>query len=314
MPPSVNENVLVGFGTADDAGVYKLRDDLAIVQTVDFFTPIVDDPFDYGRIAAANALSDVYAMGGVPVSALNVAAFPIDTLDVDVLERILAGGAAIAKEAGVAIIGGHTIKDAEPKYGMAVMGTIDPRRIVTNANARPGDLLMLTKPVGTGILATALKHGAIAESEMQEAIGWMVTLNDRASTAMLAAGAHAATDVTGYGVLGHAAEIAFASRVALHIDSMNVPLLPRVLELIEEDVIPGGTRDNAAAHESFTTFHSSVSPALRLALSDAQTSGGLLISLPPQQLATFREQIAEGPQTLCAVIGEVGDGEGITVR
>ncbi len=313
MPPSANENVLVGFGTADDAGVYKLRDDLAIVQTVDFFTPIVDDPFDYGRIAAANALSDVYAMGGIPVSALNIAAFPIDALDLDVLERILAGGAAIAKEAGVAIIGGHTIKDAEPKYGMAVTGTIDPRRIVTNANARPGDLLMLTKPVGTGILATALKRGAISDSEMQEAVAWMVSLNDRASKSMLAAGAHAATDITGYGVLGHAGEIAAASRVSLRIDSTKVPLLSRVLELIDEDVVPGGTRDNAAAHAAFTKFESSVSPALRLALSDAQTSGGLLISLPPEQLTKFRESLGERSQTLCAVIGEVGDGEGITV-
>jgi selenide,water dikinase len=308
----VNENVLVGFGTADDAGVYKLRDDLALVQTVDFFTPIVDDPFDYGRIAAANALSDVYAMGGVPISALNIAAFPIDTLDVDVLERILAGGAAIAKEAGVAVIGGHTIKDTEPKYGMAVTGTIDPRRIVTNANARPGDMLLLTKPVGTGILATALKRAAIDERDMKEAIDWMVTLNDRASKAMLSAGAHAATDITGYGVLGHAAELASASGVALRIDSTQVPVLPRVIELIEQHVIPGGTHDNAKAHGAFTTFESSVSPALRLALSDAQTSGGLLISIPPEQLERFRQEV-QGSHILCAVIGEVSDGEGITV-
>jgi selenide,water dikinase len=313
LPPTLNENVLVGFGTADDAGVYKLRDDLALVQTVDFFTPIVDDPFDYGRIAAANALSDVYAMGGVPISALNIAAFPIDTLEVEVLERILAGGCAIAKEARIAILGGHTIKDAEPKYGMAVVGTIDPRHIVTNANARPGDLLILTKPVGTGILATALKNGAINESDMREAIAWMVTLNERASRAMTFAGAHAATDVTGYGLLGHAAEMAHASRVSLRIDAGSVPVLPRVLELIEAGVAPGGTKDNAAVDAHFTAFDPVVPNALRLALSDAQTSGGLLISLAPERLAEFQREL-QGANALCAVIGEVGDGEGITVR
>jgi selenide,water dikinase len=308
----VNEDVLVGFGTADDAGVYKVRDDLAIVQTVDFFTPIVDDPFDYGRIAAANALSDVYAMGGVPISALNIAAFPIDTLGPGVLERILAGGCAIAEQARVAILGGHTIKDAEPKYGMAVVGTIDPRRIVTNANARPGDLLILTKPLGTGILATALKRDAIDESEMQEAIAWMITLNECAARAMLLADAHAATDITGYGLLGHAAEMANASHVSLRIDSAKVPLMPRVLELIERGIVPGGTTDNSTVHAQFTTFAAPVSDAMRLALSDAQTSGGLLISLPPENLEPFTREL-QGTRSVCAVIGEVSDGEGITV-
>ena len=313
MPHATNENVLVGFGTADDAGVYKLRDDLALVQTVDFFTPIVDDPYDYGRIAAANALSDVYAMGGVPISALNIAAFPIDTLDAYVLERILEGGAAIAQQAGVALLGGHTIKDAEPKYGMAVVGTIDPRRIVTNANARPGDLLILTKPLGTGILATALKRAAIADADMNEAVEWMTMLNEPASRAMLAADAHAATDITGYGLLGHAGEIAAASRVALHIDSANVPLLPRVLELIELGAVPGGTKDNATAHAQYTSFDPSVSHAMRIALSDAQTSGGLLVSLSPESLSTFTKHM-EGTRGLCAVIGKVADGEGIVVH
>lgn len=312
MPPTGNENVLVGFGTADDAGVYKLRDDLAIVQTVDFFTPIVDDPYDYGRIAAANALSDVYAMGGVPISALNIAAFPIDTLDAGVLERILEGGAAIAREAGVAILGGHTVKDSEPKYGMAVTGTIDPTRIVTNANARPGDVLILTKPLGTGVLATALKRGAISEQAMQEAVIWMATLNDRASGAMIAAGALAATDVTGYGLLGHAGEMARASGVALHIDSAKVPLLPRVLELIERDFVPGGTKDNAALHADFTTYGKDVPHALRIALSDAQTSGGLLVSLAAENVPVFEREL-RGAQALCVRIGEVRSGEGITV-
>jgi selenide,water dikinase len=312
LPSTANEHVLVGYGTADDAGVYQVRDDLALVQTVDFFTPIVDDPFDFGRIAAANALSDVYAMGGVPVSALNIAAFPVETLDLRILQRILEGGAAIAQQAGVAILGGHTIKDSEPKYGMAVCGTIDPRRIVTNAGARPGDILVLTKPLGTGVLATALKRQEIDEPVMQEAVEWMVALNDRSAAAMLAADAHAATDITGYGLLGHAAEMARASGVALEIDALSVPLMSRVLQLIERDVVPGGSKENATLHAEFTAFSSSVAPALRVALSDAQTSGGLLLSLAPDNIQKFERAIS-GARALCAIIGKVRQGAGITV-
>lgn len=313
LPSTANANVLVGYGTADDAGVYKVRDDLALVQTVDFFTPIVDDPYDFGRIAAANALSDVYAMGGTPISALNIATFPIDTLDAAILERILAGGAAIAQQAGVAILGGHTIKDAEPKYGLSVVGTIHPNRIVTNADARPGDILVLTKPIGTGILSTALKRGAIEETAMNEAVEWMASLNDRAGSAMQIAGAHAATDITGFGLLGHAHEMARASNVALHITASNIPVLSHVLDLIERDVVPGGTRDNAAVHAEFTTFAGSVPAALRIALSDAQTSGGLLVSLAPDSLSVFEAEM-QGAHALCAVIGEVRSGEGIVVH
>jgi len=313
LPPTGNENVLVGYGTADDAGVYKLRDDLALVQTVDFFTPIVDDPYDFGRIAAANALSDVYAMGGMPISALNIATFPIDTLDPEILTRILEGGAAIAQQAGVAILGGHTIKDSEPKYGLAVVGTIDPRSIVTNANARPGDILVLTKPIGTGILSTALKRGEITEEQMSDAIGWMASLNDRAGAALQRCDANAATDITGFGLLGHANEMARGSNAALHIEAASVPVLPRVLELIERDVVPGGTRDNAAAHAAFTTFAPSVPSALRIALSDAQTSGGLLVSLPPDRLSAFQAEMS-GANALCTVIGEVRSGDGIVVH
>ena len=305
--------MLVGYGTADDAGVYKLRDDLAIVQTVDFFTPIVDDPFDFGRIAAANALSDVYAMGGTPISALNIATFPIDTLDASILERILAGGATVAQQAGVAILGGHTIKDTEPKYGLAVVGTIHPQRIVTNADARPGDILVLTKPIGTGILSTALKRGAIDEAQMREAIEWMAALNDRAGAALQSAGAHAATDITGFGLLGHAHEMARGSNVSLHIDSAAVPLLADVLDLIDRDMVPGGSRDNAAVHAHFTSFASSVPHSLRVALSDAQTSGGMLVSLAPERLPAFQAQM-NGARALCAVIGEVRSGEGIVVH
>jgi selenide, water dikinase len=313
LPFTRNERVLVGYETADDAGVYKLRDDLALVQTVDFFTPIVDDPFDFGRIAATNALSDIYAMGAVPISALNIAAFPIDTLDIRILERILQGGATVASQAGVAVLGGHTIKDSEPKYGMAVTGTIDPSRIVTNANARPGDILLLTKPLGTGILATARKREVIDENAMREAIGWMVTLNDRASAAMLAAGAHAATDITGYGLIGHAAEMAHASGAALHLDAARVPLMTGVLELIERDVVPSGSKDNAALHADSTVFAGEVSAARRIALSDAQTSGGLLISMSPDALPIFERRMS-GAHDLCSVVGTVREGRGITVN
>ena len=305
--------MLVGFGTSDDAGVYRLRDDLAIVQTVDFFTPIVDDPFDFGRIAAANALSDIYAMGAVPISALNIAAFPVDTLDLRVLERILEGGAAIAQEAGVAIVGGHTIKDDEPKYGMAVTGTVDPRAIVTNAGARPGDILMLTKPLGTGILSTALKRESIDGAAMREAIDWMTRLNAAAARAMVQHGAHAATDVTGFGLLGHAYEMSRASHVRIEIDANRVPLMTGVLRLIDSGAVPGGTKDNAAHHATFTTFAQDVPTALRTALSDAQTSGGLLIALSPDRAESLGKDL-EKAGAASARIGLVTPGRDLRVR
>ena len=311
LPVTANERVLVGYGTSDDAGVFLLRDDLALVQTVDFFTPIVDDPFDFGRIAAANALSDIYAMGGTPVSALNIAAFPED-LDLEILQKILDGGATLARTAGVAILGGHTIKDDEPKYGMAVTGTIDPRCIVSNAGARPGDVLVLTKPLGTGILATALKREVIDEHTMQHAVDWMTTLNEGASRAMLAAGAHAATDITGYGLLGHAHEMAAASKVQFTIDADAVPMMPRVHELARDGIVPGGTRDNLTTYRASTTFDARVDESTQLILADAQTSGGLLISIAPQALSSLRDALrANG--VLDAVIGRVDEGAGINV-
>ena len=301
VPMPTRPDVLVGTRTSDDAGVVRLRDDLAIVQTVDFFTPIVDDPYEYGRIAATNAISDIYAMGGTPISALNICAFPED-LDDDVIVRILTGGADVATRAGIAIVGGHTIKSDEPKYGMAVTGTIHPDRVVTNAGARPGDVLVLTKPLGTGILTTAHKRGEIDDDGLCEAIGWMTTLNDDAARAMLAAGAHAATDVTGFGLLGHAGEMARGSGVRIVIDASAVPLMERVLALIARDCVPGGTRTNAATHAAFTTFAGGVSEALRIALSDAQTSGGLLVALP-----------VENATQLGTIIGRIEPGEGIRV-
>jgi selenide,water dikinase len=294
--------------------VYRLRDDLALVQTVDFFTPIVDDPYDFGRIAAANALSDVYAMGGTPLTALNIAAFPVESLGTEILGEILAGGAVTAAEAGVTIVGGHTVKDLEPKYGLAVTGTIRPDRVVTNAGARPGDLLLLSKPVGTGVLTTAVKRDALPESALGPAIAQMARLNDRAAAAMLAHGAHAATDVTGYGLVGHAGEVARASGVALAIDAHRVPLFDGVLELIARGLVPGGTTDNLVEHAAFTEYAEGVDLWYRTALSDAQTSGGLLIAIPPAGAERVLAELAD--LGTVAIVGEVlaGPAGAVLVR
>jgi selenide,water dikinase len=310
-PPDPDPRVLVGYGTSDDAGVFLVGDGLALVQTLDFFTPIVDDPLDFGRIAATNAFSDVYAMGGRPITALNIVAFPED-LDLQILSRILEGGASVARAAGAAVLGGHTIKDAEPKYGMAVTGLVDPARIVTNANVQPGDALVLTKPLGTGVLTTALKKGAIAPADLDGAVRWMTTLNEGAARAMLANGAHAATDVTGFGLLGHAGGMAHTSGVALRIVAEAVPVMKRVLDLVAAGLVPGGTRHNAETHAAFTTFDPNVPEPLRMALSDAQTSGGLLIAVPADRVdALVADLLAAG--VLGAVIGEARQGSGIGV-
>ena len=308
---AVDPRVLVGYATGDDAGVYLLNDEIALVQTVDFFTPIVDDPYDFGRIAATNAISDVYAMGGRPLTALNIAAFPED-LDLAILARILDGGAAAARSAGVTVLGGHTIKDAEPKYGMAVTGVVDRSRIVTNAGAQLGDVLVLTKPLGTGILTTARKRDAVNDDELDEAIGWMTTSNERAAAAMLACGVHAATDITGFGLLGHAGSMAAASGVAFSITSSAVPFMARTLELVRAGIVPSGTRHNARPHAAFTSFDDGVEDALRVGLSDAQTSGGLLIAIPSDRTSDLVRAL-EDAGALAAVIGTVRDGSGILV-
>jgi selenide, water dikinase len=292
-------SVLVGFETSDDAGVYRLRDDLAIVQTVDFFTPIVDDPFDFGRIAAANALSDVYAMGATPVSALNLVAFSLNELGGDILIQILSGGAAIAEEAGVAILGGHSIDDSEPKYGMAVTGVVHPDELLTNAGAVVGDALVLTKPLGAGAASTAIKRGLPAP--LSQAVEVMTTLNRDAALAVRDAQAHALTDVTGFGLLGHVHELALASGVAAELQAAAVPALDDVLELLadpDEQAVAGGTRRNRAYAEQFATFAPGVPAAQRWLVCDAMTSGGLLASVPADSAA-----IVPG-----VVIGRIVDG------
>jgi selenide,water dikinase len=294
-------DVLVGFAGSDDAGVVRLREDLAIVQTVDFFTPIVDDPFDFGAIAAANALSDVYAMGGEPVSALNLVAFPLQRLGAEVLASILRGGAATAARAGVAIVGGHSIDDPEPKYGMAVTGTVHPDALLTNAGGRAGDVLVLTKPLGAGVVTTALKRGIAGDDELGAAVEVMTSLNHEASLAARAAGAHGMTDVTGFGLLGHLHELALASGVAAEVQAAAVPAIDGVMALLDgsDDAIAGGTRRNRAHAETFTTFDQSVAEDRRWLCCDAMTSGGLLVAVAP-------DRASEVPG---AVIGRLREGE-----
>jgi selenide,water dikinase len=280
LPRPDDPNVLVGSDTADDAAVYRLSDSLALVSTADFFTPIVDDPYDFGRIAATNALSDVYAMGGAPVTALNLVAFPLADLGGEVLREILRGGSDVCAAAGVAVVGGHSIDDPEPKYGMAVTGTVDPARLMRNSTARPGDSLWLTKPVGGGLATTALKRGLADERLIKETVSVMTTLNREASVAAVAAGASAITDVTGFGLLGHAHEMALASGVALEIEAAAVPAIPGSAELLslDEPPIAGGTRRNREWVEEFADWDSGVPESLRWLLCDAMTSGGLLIA------------------------------------
>jgi selenide,water dikinase len=285
LPRSGRDDVLVGFSTADDAGVVRLREDLAIVQTVDFFTPIVDDPYDFGRIAAANALSDVYAMGGEPVSALNLVAFPLDRLGAEVLGEILRGGQDVATAAGCAIVGGHSIDDPEPKYGLAVTGVVHPDEVLTNAGARAGDALVLTKPLGAGAISTAAKRGIASPGAVAGAVEVMTTLNRDAAAAARAAGAHALTDVTGFGLLGHLHELARASGLAAEVDAAAVPAIdgvPRLLALGDR-AIAGGTKRNRRFAEGFTTWGPDVPAARRWLLCDAMTSGGLLAALPPER-------------------------------
>jgi selenide,water dikinase len=312
LPVASDPNVLVGFDLADDAGVYRVRDDLAIVSTVDFFTPILDDPYDFGRVAATNAISDVYAMGGTPLFALNIVTYPIEELGPEMLTRILAGGADVARAAGIAILGGHSVKDDEPKYGMAVTGSVHPAKIVRNAGARPGDVLVLTKPLGTGILSSGLKKREIVAGQMADAVAWMTTLNAAAARAMVAAGVSAATDVTGYGLLGHGYELARASGVRLRITAAAVPAYPLARELLARGICPGGTRNNALEHERFTEFAAGIDPGVRMLLSDAQTSGGLLIAIGRDRLDALLEGLHQ-PDALGAVIGSVEAGAGIVV-
>jgi len=287
--PVTHPDLLVGIESSDDAGVFRLRDDVAIVQTVDFFTPIVDEPEDWGRITAANALSDVYAMGAVPLTALQVVAWPRDSLPFALLGRVIAGAGEVLRAAGVTVVGGHSVDDPEPKFGMAVTGVVDPDRILRNRGARDGDAMVLTKPLGTGLISTAIKRG-IADAPIRDAaVESMIRLNDRAGRAAVEVGATAATDVTGFGLLGHLGEM--LGDVGARLDAEAIPLLPGARRLADDGVVPGGTRRNLRHAESFTDF-GGADESTRVLLADAQTSGGLLVALPPDRVGAFTESLA----------------------
>ncbi|GEM03087.1 selenide, water dikinase [Halolactibacillus miurensis] len=300
-------NLLVGLDTGDDAGVYQLTDDLAIVQTVDFFTPIVDDPYDFGRIAAANAMSDVYAMGGEPITALNIVAFPIFSLDKAILTEILRGASDKLKEAGCHLVGGHSIDDQEPKFGLAVTGTIHPARVKTNAGAKHGDKLILTKPIGVGISTTSLKNNQLTEPEITRVTEVMATLNKEAAEVMNNYNVHACTDVTGFGLLGHLTEMATESHQAITVKQADVPVLPRVRELAENGNIPGGSKNNLKHVKSSVHFDARFDEIDQLILADAVTSGGLLMSVHERDALSILESLKlKGMDA--RIIGDVTDG------
>jgi selenide,water dikinase len=303
VPRVTNRHVLVGYDHADDAGVYDLTEQtgtpLAMVQTVDFFTPIVDDPYTFGAIAAANALSDIYAMGGKPVTALSLVVFPAKG-DVADLEAILRGGADKIHESGTVILGGHSISDEQIKFGYAVTGLIDPKRVLTNGGAKPGDVLVFTKRIGTGVIATALKRGIADPSHVEAAIQQMLTLNRDACEAMLRCNVHACTDVTGFGLLGHAREMALASRVTLVIRASSIRFLPRAIEYSKAGAHSGGLTNNRAFVESCVLMDEPLASELEALLYDPQTSGGLLISLPEQEARQF---LADYPEAY--IIGQI---------
>lgn len=305
LPSTVpNPNLLVGLDTSDDAGVYRLSDDLALVQTVDFFTPIVDDPYSFGQIAAANALSDIYAMGGKPLTVLNIVAFPISVLDKSILADILRGAADKVHEAGATLVGGHSIDDQEPKFGLAVTGLVHPDKIRTNAAARAGDKLILTKPIGVGILTTSIKKNQLSPEETTRLTSVMSTLNKTAAEIMEPYEVHACTDVTGFGLLGHASEMAKGSNMGLIIHQDAVPMLPRVRELAEKGFVPGGTKNNFVHLEGSIHYPEEMDQINRYILCDAVTSGGLLISVAPEQSGQLLKELTDAGVE-AALIGEV---------
>lgn len=300
-----DERILIGYDDKDDAAVVRLSDGRLLVQTVDFFTPIDDDPYTFGQIAAANSLSDIYAMGATPIFALNIIGFPIDTLPKSDLTKILQGGIDKAQEAGISIVGGHSIDDPEPKYGLVVTGEVDEDQLITNSNAQPSDKLILTKPLGTGIIATAVKRGVADKTAMAKSAKSMATLNKLAAEVMTEIGVNAATDVTGFGLLGHLLEMCEASGVSAKIDYQALPFLPSVKELAEKGIVPGGTKRNLKFVSDKVQFCEHLTDIDKLLLADAQTSGGLLISLPTEKAEKYISKFNELSEIKAVVIGEI---------
>lgn len=305
LPPAhPNPDLLVGLDTSDDAGVYRISDELALVQTLDFFTPIVDDPYDFGQIAAANAISDIYAMGGKPLTVLNIVAFPISTLDKRILSEILRGAADKVQEAGATLVGGHSIDDKEPKFGLAVTGLVHPGKVRTNAGAKPGDRLILTKPIGVGILTTSIKKDQLTPEETKQLTKVMSTLNKTAAEIMEPYTVHACTDVTGFGLIGHALELSKGSGAGVKIHHKDVPLLPRVRELAENGFVPGGTKNNFIHVQNDVTFPDEMDQTGRWILCDAVTSGGLLISVAGDEADSLLQELQQAGVE-ASLIGEV---------
>lgn len=313
IPMICDPRVLVGRSEADDAAVYEISDDLAAVQTVDYFTPIVDDPYTFGAIAAANSLSDIYAMGAKPVMALNIVGFPVDRLSLEVLVEILRGGSDKAKEAGISIAGGHTIDDNEPKYGLVVMGLVHPDRIMTNSGAEPGDVLILTKPIGTGIISTAMKAEIAPQESIDIAVKVMSTLNRAAAESMMRVGVNSCTDVTGFGLLGHLYEMISASRVGAEVRFGKVPLIPGTRELADDLIIPAGTGRNHEFLRDHVIWRNEIEYEEQMILCDAQTSGGLLISVSEKNTAALIKSL-EDSDTLAAQIGGIVEDETCKIR
>ena len=313
LPVVEHPDLLVGSATGDDAAVYRLDDSIGLVLTVDFFTPITDDPYEFGLVAAANSLSDVYAMGGRPLVALNVVGFPA-ALAVEMLGDVLRGGYDKAAEANCLIVGGHTVDDNEPKYGLSVVGLVEPGKQVTNAGAQPGDVLVLTKPLGTGIVTTGCKAGVAPPGSVETAVETMATLNRAASEAMMEVGVNACTDITGFGLMGHLTGLLRASGVSADISASKAPVLPGVDELLEQGMAPGGTHRNQAGVEAYVEWDGTVSENDRLLLCDAQTSGGLLISVPEARLSSLLDALQHRGVETRAVIGSISDSSPGTAR
>ena len=300
--------MLVGFDGADDAAVIKMADNRLLLQTVDFFTPVVDNPYDFGQIAAANSLSDIYAMGGTPLFALNIVGFPIKELPREILTEILQGGIDKAQEAGITIAGGHSIDDKEPKYGLVVTGEVREEDLLSNGGAQPGDILVLTKPLGTGIIATAIKQGAADKSTIATATKVMSQLNRAAIDCTKNINVNAGTDITGFGLLGHLGEMLRASQVSAQINFSSLPTLPQVDQLMEKNIIPGGTHRNLSYASKFTAFSNKLSVNQKLLTADAQTSGGLLLSIPPADVNQFLHEFEDLTGQKASPIGEVIPG------
>ena len=304
LPRFNNPNLIFGYDTVGDAGVYKISDDIAIVQSVDLLTPIADDAFIFGEIAADNSLSDLYVMGAKPITALNIIGFPTK-LDLTYLEKIIQGGSSKIEQAGAVILGGHTIKDEELKYGLAITGIIHPKKILTNENAQVGDKIILTKPIGTGIISTALKNNKASEEAVQKINDSMRELNNVAAETMMEFRINACTDVTGFGLLGHALQLAQASNVSLRLYCDEVPMFEEAFEYVELSLIPGGTIKNKSFVESNVQFYPSISETKRVLLCDAQTSGGLLISTPEEESVSVLQRLKERGIKNASIIGEV---------